>query len=183
MKTERKSLSKKTRFEVFKRDRFTCQYCGSTPPSVVLVVDHVEPVAGGGTDEIDNLVSSCESCNQGKGARPLGVVPESLAQKSARIVEAEEQLQGYQQILRARAERLTEETWEVAERLWPGSGERGAKRAHLQSIKRFIERLGVVEVLDLVDVAIAAKPYPGNAQWLYFCGCCWRRIRELQGEE
>ena len=42
--SKRKSLSKKIRFEVFKRDKFTCQYCGKTAPNVVLEVDHIEPV-------------------------------------------------------------------------------------------------------------------------------------------
>lgn len=46
--TQRKPLSKKTRFDVFKRDQFRCQYCGRTPPTVVLEVDHVVPVAENG---------------------------------------------------------------------------------------------------------------------------------------
>jgi hypothetical protein len=71
----RKALSKKTRFEIFKRDGFTCQYCGKQPPDVTLVVDHVNPVANGGDNEILNLVTSCEECNQGKGARLLEKVP------------------------------------------------------------------------------------------------------------
>ena len=37
---ERKPLSKKIRFEVFKRDAFTCQYCGQMAPDVLLEVDH-----------------------------------------------------------------------------------------------------------------------------------------------
>lgn len=72
--SKRKSLGKTLRFEVFKRDYFTCQYCGSQPPAVVLVIDHVVPVAGGGASSIDNLVTSCEPCNQGKSDRPLGQV-------------------------------------------------------------------------------------------------------------
>lgn len=64
----RKALSKKTRFEIFKRDGFTCQYCGKQPPDVVLVVDHINPVANGGDNDQMNLVTSCETCNQGKGA-------------------------------------------------------------------------------------------------------------------
>lgn len=65
---ERKSLSRKTRFEVFKRDKFTCQYCGAQAPDVTLEVDHIEPVAEGGTNDITNLVTACVSCNRGKGA-------------------------------------------------------------------------------------------------------------------
>ena len=38
---QRKTLSKKIRFEVFKRDKFTCQYCGRMSPDVILEVDHI----------------------------------------------------------------------------------------------------------------------------------------------
>ena len=69
--SDRKNLSPKTRFEVFKRDKFTCQYCGRTAPDVVLEVDHINPVASGGTNDMMNLVTSCWECNHGKGAREL----------------------------------------------------------------------------------------------------------------
>lgn len=68
---KRKSLSKKIRFEVFKRDKFTCQYCGEAAPKVVLQCDHITPVAAGGTNEIFNLITSCFDCNSGKRATPL----------------------------------------------------------------------------------------------------------------
>lgn len=67
----RKPISKSVRFEVFKRDNFTCQYCGGAAPDIVLHVDHINPVANGGENDIMNLVTSCEPCNLGKGARPL----------------------------------------------------------------------------------------------------------------
>src|ERR1043166_5770992 len=95
-KPKRKALSKKTRFDTFKRDGFRCQYCGAHPPGVLLHVDHVVAVAGGGTNDIDNLVTACEPCNLGKGARSLQVVPQSLAEKAAAVAEREEQLLGYQ---------------------------------------------------------------------------------------
>lgn len=69
--TRRKAIGKKDRFEVFKRDGFKCQYCGQSAPDVVLQVDHIRPVAGGGTNDILNLVTSCFDCNSGKGARAL----------------------------------------------------------------------------------------------------------------
>jgi hypothetical protein len=68
---KRKSISKKVRFEVFKRDSFTCQYCGSKAPDVVLHVDHVDPVSRGGGNDPLNLITSCVDCNGGKGATPL----------------------------------------------------------------------------------------------------------------
>lgn len=72
---QRRSTGKRLRFEVFNRDHFTCQYCGAQPPAVVLVLDHVLPVAKGGGDTADNLVTACEPCNQGKSDRELGSAP------------------------------------------------------------------------------------------------------------
>lgn len=65
------AVSKKLRFEVFKRDSFTCQYCGRSAPDVVLQCDHIEPVSKGGSDDILNLITSCFDCNSGKRARTL----------------------------------------------------------------------------------------------------------------
>lgn len=47
---QRTSIKKKIRFEVFKRDKFTCQYCGRKAPDIVLEVDHIHPVAEGGAN-------------------------------------------------------------------------------------------------------------------------------------
>lgn len=63
---KRIQIPKKMRFEVFKRDKFTCQYCGRKSPDVVLEVDHIKPVAEGGTNDILNLVTACFDCNRGK---------------------------------------------------------------------------------------------------------------------
>ena len=68
---ERKAISKKLRFEVFKRDSFRCQYCGRSAPDVILEVDHIIPVAEGGKNDIMNLLTSCRDCNRGKGKRML----------------------------------------------------------------------------------------------------------------
>ena len=67
----RKVLSKSLRFEIFKRDKFICQYCGGKAPEVVLNVDHIEPVSKGGTNELMNLITSCFACNSGKRDRKL----------------------------------------------------------------------------------------------------------------
>lgn len=68
---KRKALSAKIRFEVFKRDSFTCQYCGKSAPDVILNADHIVPVASGGSNGIMNLITSCFPCNSGKGAREI----------------------------------------------------------------------------------------------------------------
>lgn len=68
-------LSKRTRFQIFDRDGFTCQYCGCRPPDVILEVDHVDPRANGGSNDPTNLVTSCADCNRGKSDRKLGSTP------------------------------------------------------------------------------------------------------------
>ena len=50
------AVRKKDRFEVFKRDSFTCQYCGKSAPDVILQIDHIVPVSKDGTDDIVNLL-------------------------------------------------------------------------------------------------------------------------------
>lgn len=56
------------RFKVLARDGFRCVYCGRSPSEdgVKLEVDHVFPKSKGGTDSMDNLVTACWECNQGK---------------------------------------------------------------------------------------------------------------------
>lgn len=62
----RKAIGKRVRFEVLKRDAFTCQYCGKSAPDVILHIDHIKPVSKGGNNGMLNLVTSCQGCNSGK---------------------------------------------------------------------------------------------------------------------
>jgi 5-methylcytosine-specific restriction endonuclease McrA len=65
------AISTRTRALVFERDEFRCRRCGAGPDDGArLVVDHVVPVARGGTGELANLQTLCEPCNQGKQDRP-----------------------------------------------------------------------------------------------------------------
>lgn len=68
---KRKQINKGLRFDVFNRDKFTCQYCGRMAPDVVLEIDHIIPVSGGGVNHIENLTTSCLSCNRGKSKKLL----------------------------------------------------------------------------------------------------------------
>jgi 5-methylcytosine-specific restriction endonuclease McrA len=58
-----------TRFNVFLRDRFTCQYCGGPFRAEDLTFDHVIPRVRGGRTEWLNVVTACEPCNLSKGHR------------------------------------------------------------------------------------------------------------------
>lgn len=71
MSAERKPLSRRLRFEIFKRDGFRCTYCGATPVIGPLHVDHVKPVVEGGTNDPSNLATACGACNLGKSRVPL----------------------------------------------------------------------------------------------------------------
>ena len=58
-----------TRFNVFLRDRFRCQYCGETFPTHELTFDHVVPRSRGGRTSWSNVVTACQTCNLLKGSR------------------------------------------------------------------------------------------------------------------
>lgn len=168
-----RSLSKSVRFEVFKRDGFVCQYCGNHPPKVVLEVDHIIAVANGGDNDITNLVTACFDCNRGKSARPLSAIPQSLESKAAEIAEREEQLRGYGEIAAARRERLEDQTWQVFNH-W--RGQRKTTHQKFNSVKRFVDQLGVDEVLEAVEIAMGAH-LGDNSEFRYFCGVCWNKIK------
>ena len=58
-----------SRRNVFKRDRFTCQYCGKQPGSDDLTIDHIVPRAHGGESSWTNCVLACTDCNKHKADR------------------------------------------------------------------------------------------------------------------
>ena len=55
--------------EIFRRDNYTCRYCGHRGNALTLHVDHVFPLSRGGTDDPSNLATACWSCNLEKGSR------------------------------------------------------------------------------------------------------------------
>ena len=64
-------ISKKppfTRFNLFLRDNFSCQYCGSNEE---LTFDHLLPRSKGGETHWDNVVTACSACNVKKGGKLL----------------------------------------------------------------------------------------------------------------
>jgi len=146
------SLSKAIRFEILKRDKFTCQYCGRKAPKVLLHVDHVKPVADGGTNDIFNLVSSCADCNLGKGAVPLHKQAILDAQRSSmedledRRAQLEMMHEWQKELadLKTKAAAIAMLAWNNAD--FPPLGEDGQKQ--LANITR---RFGVDEVLAGIE--------------------------------
>jgi hypothetical protein len=168
----RQPISKRVRFEVFKRDLFTCQYCGATPPDVVLEVDHIEAVANGGGNEEGNLVTACFDCNRGKSAVALTVAPEPLAERAERVAEAEAQLAAYRAVMRDLEERKDVDAWAVLFALY---GENFTTKARYSSVRTFLERLPYETVLEAAEVAGRTR-YGKDRKFRYFCGICWKRI-------
>lgn len=66
----RGKISTGTRTTIFQRDGFRCRRCGRGPDECALVVDHITPVALGGTNELANLQTLCCDCNGGKRDQP-----------------------------------------------------------------------------------------------------------------
>ncbi|KZD11006.1 HNH endonuclease [Oceanibaculum pacificum] len=67
-----------TRFNVFLRDHFSCQYCGDPFPTPELTFDHVIPRSRGGRTNWENVVTACGACNLEKGnrlPREVGMFP------------------------------------------------------------------------------------------------------------
>jgi 5-methylcytosine-specific restriction endonuclease McrA len=77
-------LVRLTRREIFRRDSFTCQYCGQRSAHPTL--DHVVPRHRGGKHTWENLVTACTRCNHRKGGRPLEEAGMRLLRSPARPV-------------------------------------------------------------------------------------------------
>lgn len=75
---KRSTIKPSVRFAVFHRDGFTCQYCGGKAPNVAIQIDHRIPFEKGGSDDIDNLVTSCIPCNSGKSNTVIDQIGEEL---------------------------------------------------------------------------------------------------------
>lgn len=151
---KRKSISKKTRFEVFKRDHFACQYCGMKAPDVVLTIDHIHPVAAGGPNDVLNYITACTDCNSGKGARLLDD-RSVIERQRAQLEELQERREQLQMMLawRDELEKLKGSTVDlIADRIEDRGGfvpnENG--RAN---IRRWLKRFSFDEILTAVDEA------------------------------
>lgn len=176
---ERKPIGKSVRFKVFKRDGFSCQYCGATPPAVVLEVDHINPVSKGGGNRPDNLITACFACNRGKAATTLTDIPKSLADRAEEVAEREAQIKGYNKILQSKEDRIDSEAWRVAAELDGTDYVPRYNGQRMQSIRLFLEKLSVVEVVSAAKSTVAKfGDTTSDRPFRYFCGICWGKIRE-----
>ena len=182
--TNRKSLSKGKRFETFKRDGFTCQYCGRTPPEVILEVDHINPVSKGGNNDDTNLITSCYDCNRGKGAKELGHV---APKPDADLVWLESQqeiaeLRRYQ-IAKLERDKLILEIIGSLQDTWVFAF--GGNKVPTDA--NFAKLLSVIspEIIEKsIYIASAKDNISTNTyhRFKYVCGIAWNIVRSEDGE-
>ena len=63
---------RENRIKVYERDGYKCRYCGKQLTRFTCTLDHVTPVAAGGKNNLENLVTACLDCNSRKHRRPVG---------------------------------------------------------------------------------------------------------------
>ena len=177
-KQTRKTISKKIRFEVFKRDSFTCQYCSSQPPKVALEIDHIIPVSKNGSNEIDNLITACFDCNRGKSDTELSSIPKTLIEKTAIKKIAIEQYKEYLKILKIEQKQINNDI-DLVESIYTSYHKDYIFSNKFRlSVKKFILSIGIEETIISMENACLTVRHNHDVL-KYFCGICWNKIREL----
>lgn len=161
---KRLALTKRVRFEVFKRDSFTCQYCGAKAPEVVLCVDHIEPVAKGGSNEILNLVTSCEGCNSGKGAVRLS--DESAIEKARKQAELLQGRREQIEMIAAWHRELSEQDNYAAEQVAGFIPGPWAPNEHGNTqLGKWLKKFGLSEIIESTQIAFSTYFKDDQATW------------------
>lgn len=169
MTTKRKTISKKLRFEIFKRDGFKCQYCGASAPDVLLDVDHIQPVSKNGTNDILNLITSCKACNSGKSDRTLDDST-AVKKQQAQLAELQDRRDQLEMMLNWRSGlkdiesdqvQAIADAWEEAAHGWH-LNDKGLKTA-----RQLLKKHGLQRVLDAIETAcdtyLKSAPESGKA--------------------
>lgn len=196
---KRKPVSVRVRFNVFKRDGFKCQYCGRHPSDdVMLVLDHVIPVAAGGSNDPSNLRTACQACNGGKSDTLLveGELPSPSAKLIAEKQERLRQAKAYAKLVEEEREHdddrvaLVNETWakafgaehvvEEGRSIWRFS-RAGDRFLPEGSIRKILKRLPLEDVLHAIDVTEAKIGVASYNAERYFFGVCWKKVSEREG--
>lgn len=180
------AITKRTRYEVLRRDNYTCRYCGAKAPHVELQVDHVIPKALGGGDAPDNLVAACRDCNTGKtssspdSAQVAQVRAQAVAMSIALRTAFENRIGGFKD----------DEKWcRHFKRKWDKTAdEQGLMYAKPDdNWKNTISRwrgMGVpLEVIDdAVEKALRKYGLRQSGRFAYMCGIVWNVVNDATTE-
>ena len=176
------AISKRLRYEVLRRDNHACRYCGRSAPEVPLTVDHVVPVALGGSDDPSNLVTACRDCNSGKSASapdaPIvdGVVDDALRWASAMQQAAVAALADLDRRIELR-ERFHSRwnDWKAGERTMPLPG------GWQSSVDNLLAAGLPIDLLrECIDIAMGAPKVLDDNRFRYMCGVAWNRVADIQ---
>lgn len=177
------AVTKRLRFEILRRDNQTCQYCGEKAPDVTLHVDHVIPVALGGTDQPGNLVTACKDCNLGKSSVPADAPTVSglSAHAAAFALEMTDKMTRIRATLELEDEYLEE--FEDSWKRWK-SGDKTVPLPpdYRQSIYKFA-RMGIPQSLLArgIDIAMTKKGIRADfGEFQYMAGVVWRTLDEAE---
>lgn len=179
-------VSVRTRFEVFKRDDFTCKYCGRKSPEVVLEVDHIVPVCEGGSDDPINLTCSCWDCNRGKSGVALTqvITGEDPHDRAILLLEQQRQLREYNAVLAEERERRERETWELVaywneeQGIQPGKdGNLSINRQDYYWLMNTLKWCPKEVIREFMDVSFRR----GLTRNLKYVGACVRNWRAQRG--
>lgn len=151
-----KPISKRIRFEVFKRDSFTCQYCGRKAPDVILHCDHIDPRASGGSNDITNLITSCVDCNLGKADKKLSdnSVVRLKQDQLAALQERKEQIEMMMEWQRGLIDLDSDAVQKLTELWCELSGWAGIKARGQAEIRKLFKRHGFAVVADSMRAAV-----------------------------
>jgi hypothetical protein len=178
------AVTKRLRYEVLRRDNHTCRYCGTAASAAPLAVDHVVPVALGGSDEPSNLAAACYDCNTGKSASaPDDATVDDVAADALRWRQA---IEYAGQRMLADRERIESQrnTFLAMWQRWMPEGDHAPMPSDWRdSIDRILLGGLPMEVLgDCVRIAMTSgKVLPEN-KFRYACGSALKRVASLQAE-
>lgn len=178
------AVSKRLRYEILRRDNNTCQYCGATAPDAPLTVDHVTPVALGGTDEPTNLVTACRDCNAGKSSSSAdSSLVASVESDALRWAAAIRRAAEIDRLDAAKAKEIHEafaDEWDS----WTFTGM--AFIAPMpgdwtQTIDTLTTNgMTLDDLISCARVALTKDGIDRDKRWRYFCGVCWRTLERRQ---
>ncbi len=153
------------RFEIFKRDSFTCRYCGRKSPEVVLELEHVTALANGGTDDEMNLVTSCWECNRGKSDIPLNevITGEDPTERAILILEKRRQLDEYNAVLAAEYARRTSDLQSLTDYWYDNHYRKILNGADQTWIFNTLESVPVEVIRNAMAIAIRSRKTAGLA--------------------
>lgn len=177
------SISKRLRFEIFKRDGNKCRYCGATAEDAPLTIDHVVPVALGGSDEPSNLVTACRPCNSGKSSSsPDAALVSEVSEDALRWARAQEVAAAALVADLERRDALRAE-FKASWNSWKNSSSRPMPlpASWPESVDRFVQAgLPMRVLLDCVDKAMRRDRIANGDLFRYMCGIAWSRVTELR---